>query len=173
MYKTFYSLSQIPFSKEIATSDAFSSSQLQEATSALKYIQSTRGIGLITGEPGAGKTFALRAFKDSLNPSLYYPVYFQLSTGNVMDFYRGLTYELGETPKYQKVQLFRQIQTGIQSMSKDRKITPVIILDGMHLAKDAFLQDIALLFNFEMDSLNPYVLILSGMPHLKIKLRMN
>ena len=67
-----------------------------------------------------------------------------------MDFYRGLALGLGEEPKYRKVDLFRQIQQAIERLYHERRITPVFILDEMHLAKDAFLQDIAILFNFEI-----------------------
>ncbi|WP_382921639.1 ExeA family protein, partial [Streptomyces sp. NPDC057062] len=141
MYKSFYSLAQTPFSKDLRPSDAFPSSDYHGALSALKYLQQSKGIGLITGDPGAGKTFTLRTFKKSLNPSLYHVVYFPLSTGGVMDFYRGLVYGLGEEPKFRKVDLFRQIQQGIERMAGERKITPVFILDEMHMAKDAFLQD--------------------------------
>lgn len=172
MYKAFYSLSKEPFSKEIDTQNAFKSIEFESTMGTLNYLKEAKGIGLITAPPGAGKTFALRTFKDSLNPSLYYPVYFQLSTGGVMDFYRGLAHELGEVPRYQKVNLFRQIQQAIERLAKDRKITPVFILDEMHLAKDAFLQDIALLFNFQMDSSNPFILILAGLPPLRMRLRL-
>jgi len=173
MYKSFYSLAKEPFSKDLRPSDAFLSSDYQGALNALTYLQKSKGIGLLIGDPGAGKTFTLRAFKESLNPSLYHVIYFPLSTGGVMDFYRGLAYGLGEEPKYRKVDLFRQIQQGIERMDKERKVTPVFILDEMHLAKDAFLQDIALLFNFQMDSTNPFILILAGLPHLKTRLSMN
>lgn len=107
-----------------------------------------------------------------MNPALWYPVYFQLSTGGVLDFYRGLAYGLGEEPKFQKVNLFRQIQHDVERMANERKVTPVFILDEIHLAKDAFLQDIALLFNFQKDSANPFILILSGLPHLRSRLRL-
>lgn len=173
MFKSFYSLAKEPFSKDIRPSDAFLSSDYQGALNALTYLQKSKGIGLLIGNPGAGKTFTLRAFKESLNPSLYHVIYFPLATGGVMDFYRGLAYGLGEEPKYRKVDLFRQIQQGIERMDKERKVTPVFILDEMHLAKDAFLQDIALLFNFQMDSTNPFILILAGLPHLKTRLTMN
>lgn len=173
MYKSFYSLAKTPFSKDIQPSDAFQSTDYQGALNALKYLQKSKGIGLLIGDPGAGKTFTLRSFKDSLNPSLYHVIYFPLSTGGVMDFYRGLAYELGEQPKFRKVDLFRQIQQGIERMATERKITPVFILDEMHMAKDAFLQDLALLFNFQMDSSNPFILILAGLPHLKTRLTLN
>lgn len=173
MYKSFYSLAKTPFSKELASSDAFQSADYQGAFNALQYLQKSKGMGLLLGDPGAGKTFTLRSFKESLNPSLYHVIYFPLSTGGVMDFYRGLAYGLGEEPKFRKVDLFRQIQQGIERMAQDRKITPVFILDEMHMAKDAFLQDIALLFNFQMDSTNPFILVLAGLPHLKTRLSLN
>jgi general secretion pathway protein A len=173
MYKFFYALAQAPFSKDIRSSDAFPSTDYQGALSALHYLQKSKGMGLLIGDPGAGKTFTLRSFKESLTPSLYHVVYFPLSTGGVMDFYRGLAYGLGEEPKFRKVDLFRQIQQGIERMAGERKITPVFILDEMHMAKDAFLQDIAILFNFQMDSMNPFILILAGLPHLKTRLTLN
>lgn len=173
MYKSFYSLAQAPFSKDLRPSDAFLSTDYKGALGALDYLRKSKGMGLLIGDPGVGKTFTLRSFKDSLNPSLYHVIYFPLSTGGVMDFYRGLVYGLGEEPKFRKVDLFRQIQQGIERMAGDRKITPVFILDEMHMAKDAFLQDLALLFNFQMDSTNPFILILSGLPHLKTRLTLN
>lgn len=173
MYKSFYSLAQMPFQKNLQSDDAFLSEDYQSALNALGYLQKSKGMGLLTGDPGAGKTFTLRSFKETLNPSLYHVVYFPLSTGGVMDFYRGLVYGLGEEPQFRKVDLFRQVQQGIERMSSERKMTPIFILDEMHMAKDAFLQDIALLFNFQMDSENPFILILSGLPHLKTRLTMN
>jgi general secretion pathway protein A len=173
MYKTYYSLAKTPFSKDLRPEQAFQSTNYLEALNGLAYLQKTKGIGLLIGDPGVGKTFTLRSFTESLNPALYHVVYFPLSTGGVMDFYRGLAYGLGEEPKHRKVDLFRQIQQGIERMSSEQKITPVFILDEMHMAKDAFLNDLAILFNFQMDSTNPFILILAGLPHLKTRLNLN
>lgn len=173
MYRAFYSLTKAPFTKEIKTADSFPSASFSEALARLEYLKKTRGIGLIAGEPGAGKTFALRAFAESLNPSLYKVVYFPLSTGTVMDFYRGLAIALGEEPKFRKVDLFHQIQSAVLRFFRERKITPVFILDEMQMAKDLFLCDINILFNFSMDSENPFILVLSGLPHLLDKLTLN
>ncbi|MCQ6280432.1 AAA family ATPase [Bacillus sp. EB600] len=168
MYKSFYFLAKAPFSKDIQPSEAYLSTDYQGATRALNYLQKSNGIGLLIGDPGVGKTFTLRSFKESLSQSLYQVMYFPLSTGGVMDFYRGLAYGLGEEPKFRKVDLFRQIQQGIERLAGERKITPVF-----NMAKDAFLQDIAILFNFQLDSTNPFILVLSGLPHLKSRLVLN
>ncbi len=170
MYRSFYSLAQTPFSKDIKPADVFPSATHTEAVARLNYVKKARGMGLLLGEPGTGKTLALRVFTNSLNPSLYHVVYFPLSTGGVMDFYRGLVYGLGEEPKFRKVDLFRQIQHGINRLYRERKITPVFILDEMHMAKDMFLNDLSILFNFQMDSENPFILIMAGLPHLRARL---
>jgi len=173
MYRPFYSLSRIPFAKEIKSTEAYTSTAFAETTARLEYLKKTRGMGLVVGEPGAGKTFALRAFAESLNPSLYKVIYFPLSTGTVMDFYRGLAAGLGEEPKFRKVDLFHQIQQAVWNFYRERKITPVFILDEMQMAKDVFLGDLSILFNFGMDSVNPFILILSGLPYLLDRLTLN
>ncbi len=171
MYKAFYSLSKAPFSKENA--NAFNSKSFTEAMARLDYLCNARGIGLLAGEPGAGKSFAVKNFSGKLNPTLYRPVYFPLSTGTVMDFYRGLVKGLNEEPLFRKVDLFEQLQKGVISLFQDKKITPVFILDEMHLAPAKMLTDLAILFNFKMDSANPFVIILSGLPTLLQRLKIN
>ena len=173
MYKAFYSLSRTPFTKAIKTEEAYKSAMFVETQARLEYLKKTRGMGLLIGEPGAGKTFAVRAFAATLNPALHQAIYFPLSTGSVSDFYRGLAQGLGEEPKTRKVDLFRQIQQAIESRFRERKITPVLILDEMQMSKDVFLNDLSLLFNFQMDSENPFVLLLVGLPHLRDRLGLN
>lgn len=173
MYQAFYSLKIEPFNKDINIKDAFSSKAFKETLARLEYLKKTRGLGVIVGEPGAGKTFALRAFTGKLNPSLFKVIYFTLSTGRVMDFYRGLASGLGEEPYFRKVDLFHQIQNAVLSLFHEKKVTPVFILDEMQLSSNKFLNNLSLLFNFNMDSENPFILILSGLPHLLDRLSLN
>ncbi len=168
MYEAFYSLTKKPFSKENDT--VFESKSFKEARARLNYLEKARGMGLLVGEPGSGKTFVLKNFSSALNSSLYKTIYYPLSTGTVMDFYRGLVGGLNEEPANRKVDLFKQFQNRVLSLYKDKKITPVFILDEMHLAPAKMLTDLSLLFNFYIDSLNPFVLILSGQPNLLSRL---
>lgn len=172
MFTQFFSLKFNPFSKEIPAEHLFLSRDLLELGSRLKYLQSTRGIGLVVGEPGTGKSSALRKFVTDLNPALYKPCYFSLSTVTVLEFYHALTLELGEEPKHKKVSMFHQIQSAISSMYSERRITPVIVLDEIHLASNKLLEDLRLIFNFKMDSHNPFILILAGQPLIRSKLNL-
>lgn len=90
-----------------------------------------------------------------------------------MDFYRGLVSGLGEEPRSRKIDLFEQIQQEVLKLYQDKRITPVFILDEMHLTSPKFLLDLSLLFNFAMDSINPFVLVLSGLPFLINRLLLN
>ena len=172
MYTMYYSFSNIPFHKELPYDKLFDSTSLKEGLARMEHLKKTRGIGLIAGEPGSGKTSVIRAFTGNLNSSLYKVVYFQLATVSPNDFYRGLLYGLGEIPKSKKVDMFAQIQAAILTLYKNQKMTPVFVLDEMHLASNAFLDDISLLFNFYMDSENPYILCMIGLPHLLDRLRL-
>ncbi|MBM7616189.1 ExeA family protein [Alkaliphilus hydrothermalis] len=170
MFIQYFGMKYNPFSKEIDSSHLYTSEESQEVAARLKYLEQTRRIGLIVGEPGVGKTTSLRKYVDHLNPSLFKPCYFALSTVTVKEFYRGLALLLGEEPKFQKIGLFNQIQAAIGNLHNQNRITPVIVLDEIHLASNALLEDLRLLFNFSMDSDNPYILILSGQPLIRNKL---
>lgn len=172
MFTQYFSMKYNPFSKELDINNSFESTDLQELKSRFKYIQNTRGIFVLVGEPGTGKSTALRSFVNTLNPGLYKCCYFTLSTVSVADFYRGLLVALGEIPQNRKVSMFKQIQTTIKSLYYDQKIIPVIILDEVHMLSNSILEELRLLFSFNMDSENPFILILSGQMQLRNKLNL-
>jgi type II secretory pathway predicted ATPase ExeA len=133
----------------------------------------SRGICLVVGEPGSGKSTSLRKLIENLNRSLYKPCYLPLTTLTVKEFYQALASLLGETPAYKKFTLFEQIQSCIHNLYYDQRITPVIIVDEIHMAPISILDDLRLLFNFKADSANPFVLILAGQPQIRNKLALN
>lgn len=169
----YFGLKFDPFRKEVPVEQLFTSKDGVELHSRLKYLQTTRGIGLVIGEPGVGKTTALRAYLGQLNPASYHVCYFALSTLNVREFLNGLVEELGETPAFQRVKSINLIQKAILSMYEERKTTPVIVLDEMHLASNAIFEELRLILNFSMDSHNPYILILAAQPPIRTKLNLN
>lgn len=173
MFTQYFGLKYNPFGKEISTDDLFESNDAKELSARLKYLQSIRGIGLVVGESGAGKSTALRKFTNELNKAMYKPCYFALSTLTVKDYYQALAEALGETPSSRKVTLFKQIQHAISSYYYEQKTTPVIILDEIQMASNDILEDLRMIFNFSMDSVNPYILILSGQPYIRNKLALN
>ena len=156
-------------SKEILVETA----QYREALFRLSYLARTKGFGLLTGGSGRGKTTAVRSFAASLNPSLYKVVYSCLSTLTVSDFYRSLVEALGGQPSFRKPDNFRSIQDEIRRLSLEKKKTPVIIIDEANYVGNAILNDLKLLFNFEMDSRDHAVILLCGLGRLNNTLRLS
>ena len=162
-----------PFDKEIDSANLYEGGDLKELESRLNYMLENRGIFLLVGEPGAGKTTALRKFANGLGPSLYRPFYLSLTTLTVNDFYSSLALQLGEQPRFRKIDMFHQIQAAINSLYFEQRITPVILADEMHMASTSILDDIRMLFNFRMDSVNPFILIIAAQPAIRNKLALN
>lgn len=170
MFKAFYGLSFDPFSKDIDTKYHFKSKNFNEALDRLDFLKNTKGFGLLTSEPGMGKSFLLRYFARSLNPNLFKCVYIPISTLTVMDFYRALCNGLGVIPAHKKVEMFKQIQEIIYTYHHSKSITPVIIVDEAQFLKNSVLDDLRIIFNFEMDSKDFAILILSGQTPLVTQL---
>lgn len=162
---TRYGLEFNPFlknSKEIL----FVSEEWKETEFRLNYLAKTRGFGLLTASPGRGKTTIVRHWVSTLNPSLYKVIYTNLSTVSVNDFYRNLAASLGAQSFYRKSENFRSIQEEITRLALDKRKTPVIVIDEANHMSNAILNDLKILFNFEMDSKDRAVVLLVGLPQI-------
>ena len=171
-YTSRYGLEYNPFLKG-SHNPTIVTSQYREVQSRMNYLLQTRGFGLITGQPGTGKTTAIRNWIGSLNSAAYKTVYISLSTLTVMEFYRVLAEELGYEPTYRKAENFRIIQQAINRYVIEKRMTPIIILDEANYLKNATLNDLKILFNFEMDSKDYAVVLLVGLPQLNNQLRLS
>jgi type II secretory pathway predicted ATPase ExeA len=168
--ETFYNLKKMPFGKDIPPADMYVSPALKELRSRLEHMKTHRGLMLLTGSPGVGKTAALRSFAGSLNPASYLILYTPLSTVTVTDFYRQLNFALGGQPRWRKNDVFASIQQQIRDLVTQQKKVPIIILDEAHLLSVENLIELQIIANFQMDSLDPALFILAGQSHLRDKL---
>ena len=170
--ETRYGLEFNPFlknSKEIL----FQGKEYREALFRLNYLSRTRGFGVLTGSPGRGKTTTVRNWSAELSPALFKVAYTSLSTVAVNEFYRNLASTLGVEPAYHKTKNFRAIQDEVTRLAVDKKKTPVIIIDeASHVCKE-ILDDLKILFNFEMDSCDRAVVLLVGLPKLNHTLQLS
>jgi general secretion pathway protein A len=171
MIQAYFGFRRTPFTKELKTEQMFDSFDLKEAFVRLQLLKQTRGIFCLTGEPGAGKTSALRKFVNELNPQTHVHCYTPHATVNRTDLYRQLNQLLKLTPRMRKSDLFEQIQRGIIELHEAQGKTPVIILDEAHLLDHELLTELILITNFQMDSKLPFLLVLIGQPDLRETLK--
>ena len=171
-YTARYGLEFNPFlknSKEVL----FETQEYKETMFRLDYLLSTKGFGVLTGSAGRGKTTAIRNWSSKLNPSLYKIIYSSLSTLTLNDFYRNLAMELGAQPAFRKTDNFKIIQNEINRLALEKRQTPVIIIDEANYVSNVVLNDLKMLFNFEMDSKDRAIILLVGLPHLNSTLRLS
>ena len=131
-----------------------------------------RGIGLLTGEVGSGKTTVCRHLADRLHPGLYRVHYVSLTTGNVLDIYKAIAWELGLTVERSRSSAHHAIRTEISRLAKEARQLPVLVIDEAHHLRNDVLEDLRLLTNFAMDSENRMCLILVGLTELRRRLAM-
>src|SRR5574344_2315791 len=152
-YITRYGMDFNPFikgSKDILMETA----DYKELAARLDYLLANKGFGIITGGPGRGKTTSVRNYVKGINSSLFKIVYTSLSTLTVAEFYKHLAAERGLEVMHRKPDNFKNIQNEILRYSIEKRITPVIIIDEANYINNAVLNDLKMLFNFNMDSLS-------------------
>lgn len=172
MYRKHFGLTRHPFTKEIEPEELFASVAARELEIRLGHWIEMRGIGLVTGESGSGKTCACRKVVSGLHTGLYRVVYVSLSTGNVMDLYKTISWEMGLATERSRAALYRQIRSEVTRLCTEARARPVLIVDEAHNLRPDVLEDLRLLTNYQMDAENRLSLLLVGQPELRRRLGM-
>ena len=172
MYRKHFALTQHPFGHEIAPEDLFPSTSSRELEVRLTHLLDLRGIGLVTGDTGSGKTCACRKVLTQLHTGLYRVVYVSLSTGNVMDIYKMISWEMGLAVERSRAALHRQIKSEVSRLCTDARVRPILVVDEAHHLRAEVLEDLRLLTNYQMDAENRLCLLFLGQPELRRRLTM-
>lgn len=133
----------------------------------LKHLENMKGLGVITGDPGLGKTTAVRAWCEQLNKSSYKVIYINHSTLTSSEFLRIISDELNLDTCYSNRKNFKAIQEEIKRLYIEKKTTLVLILDEANYLPNSILNEIKLLMNFEMDSKDRFITLLIGQNNLR------
>jgi type II secretory pathway predicted ATPase ExeA len=172
MYKEHFGLTHYPFGKSPEPDELFESKAMQQAAARLRHLVELRGIGLITGEPGSGKTTACRKLIDGLHDGLFRVFYVPLSTGNIMDAYKSIAWEMGLPTERSRAACYRVIRSEVSRLCVETHKTPILIVDEAHHLRNEVLEDLRLLTNYELDSVNRLCLLLVGLVELRRRLSM-
>jgi len=161
-YLSYYGLSKPPFGKEIPTDELLNLPSVQRNLSAARLLVETRGIGVITGKAGTGKSCLLRMLADVLPAGLYKPLYLCHSSVGLVEFYTHLVALFGLEPSYRRAAMFRELKDHVLSMNSSSHVHPVLLVDESHLLNNQILAEMRLLTNFHIDSLNALTVLLCG-----------
>lgn len=158
----YFGFSDPPFTKELPVAALQQLPSVEQALASLNMLVSTKGIGVLTGKSGTGKTSLLRLLNDQLNPGLYKGFYLCHTSVGVLEFYTHLCDAFGLESSGKRAIMFRRLKERILHLSRTGKRHPVLMIDEASLLNNDILREIRLLTNFDMDSYNAMTLILCG-----------
>ncbi len=173
LYAPVFGLTHPPFQRPLSAEQLFRPPVLEELHSRLRYLVDSRALGLLTGEPGSGKSTALRRLRDELHPDQVRAVYLHDTLVNPADFCRQLALELGLQPEWSRALLLRQIQHEIQRLVQERHQTVLLIVDEAHNLRPDVLALFPLLANFDWDAQGRLAVLLAGQSGLRQILRLS
>jgi len=165
--------SRQPFAKELSLKHLFLSRQIRELFERFRQFLGRRGIAMITGDVGAGKSTAIRAFTEKLESNRYDIAYIDDPTIGMRGILNSMAAQLNLEAGYFKWQLLGKLKTIIKKNFDDYHKTTLLIIDEAQMLPVKILEELRMFTNFKIDSLCPLNLILMGQPELIKIIRLN
>ncbi len=169
MYKEFFGLEDTPFTLTPDPRFIVFTPSYNEVLASLYYgLENAKGLIVLTGEVGTGKTTALRWILRRLDSSVLAAYVFNPRL-SIDEFYQHVTQMLGIKDWSNKSELLNTLGNVLEERHR-RGLRTVIIIDEAHELSDYVLEEIRLLMNFESDNAKHLQIVLTGQPELRDKL---
>lgn len=151
-YRDRFGLSHHPFDKGFLRKHIIESPDLKQLQERFQWLLSDRGIGLLTGPAGVGKTACLHSIIQAL-PAHRYPVlYLEDSLAGANDMYRTLAWHLGLVPAFRRSVLWREIKQHLLKLTDENDQQVILVIDDAHKLSGEFLNSLSAFMNVIFDS---------------------
>jgi general secretion pathway protein A len=166
----FFGFREEPFSSTQDPAKYYPSPQHREALAALEYgIESRKGLVVLTGESGVGKTFLLHCLADRLKRSETDFARVFNSRISPLELFETLAYDLRFPGTESKMAaLFALHERAVSCAERGR--TVAVLIDDAHRLDEAVLEEIEALGNIESRRGKLVQLVLAGRPELDSRL---
>jgi general secretion pathway protein A len=169
MYLQYYGLQDIPFSLTPDPRFLYFTASHKEVMANLHYgIQHGKGLIVVTGEVGTGKTTMLRAMLSRLDRSVLTANIFNPGL-SVPEFYEHIAADFDLGTYTSKSDLLMKLGRTLM-MRHSRGLRTVLILDEAHGLSRELMEEVRLLLNFETYTEKQLQILLVGQPELRIGL---
>ncbi|HSL22765.1 MAG TPA: AAA family ATPase [Vicinamibacterales bacterium] len=171
MYRTFFGLHLRPFDLTPDPAYLLLTPSHREALAVLQYgLMSRKGLIVLTGEAGTGKTTLLRAMQADAEGD---PIFVTLTNPRLRrdEFVETIVHEFGIAPEaaQSKAHMLRELRALLlQQLAHGRP--SALIVDEAHALSDELLEEVRLLANLETDSAKLLTTVLAGQPELADRL---
>jgi general secretion pathway protein A len=166
VYAEFYGLRELPFALTPDPRFIYFTPSHTEVMANLHYgIESGKGLIVVTGEVGTGKTTILRWMMQRLDRTVLVAYVFNPRL-SVPEFYQHIAALLDVQKWETKSELLMELGRTLESRHA-RGLRTVLIIDEAQGLSPHVLEEIRLLSNFESDSAKHLQIVLTGQPELR------
>jgi general secretion pathway protein A len=166
VYAEFYGLKELPFALTPDPRFIYFTPSHTEVMANLHYgIESGKGLIVVTGEVGTGKTTILRWIMQRLDRTVLVAYIFNPRL-SVPEFYQQLASLLDVQKWETKPELLVSLGQALDSRHS-RGLRTVLIIDEAQGLSPAVLEEIRLLSNYESDTAKQLQIVLTGQPELR------
>ena len=127
--KSTYGFTKTPFGRGLAPQMLHRHGTHAEAVARIDWCISERGLGVVTGEVGAGKTVAVRAALAGLDSSRNTVIYLGNPTVGGRGLYSCIVTALGGVPRFHKAALIPQTMDLLAAEEHERGRHTTVVLD--------------------------------------------
>lgn len=170
--QSFFGFTTMPFGRGLAPGMLFRSADHTQAVARISYGITSRGITVITGEVGVGKTVAARAAIDRAEPARYHLIYIPDPTVGARGIYHHVVTALGGKPSFHNAALVPQARDALAAAHAEKGMVPIVVIDEGHLLNHDALEALRLLTNHELDTESPFATVVLGQPTLATKMKL-
>jgi general secretion pathway protein A len=166
VYAEFYGLKELPFALTPDPRFIYFTPSHTEVMANLHYgIESGKGLIVVTGEVGTGKTTILRWMMQRLDRTVLVAYIFNPRL-SVAEFYQHVATLLDVQKWETKSELLLELGRALESRHS-RGLRTVLIIDEAQGLSPHVLEEIRLLSNFESDTAKQLQIVLTGQPELR------
>jgi general secretion pathway protein A len=166
VYAEFYGLKELPFALTPDPRFIYFTPSHTEVMANLHYgIESGKGLVVVTGEVGTGKTTILRWMMQRLDRTVLVAYIFNPRL-SVSEFYQHVAALLDVQKWETKSELLMELGRSLESRHS-RGLRTVLIIDEAQGLSPQVLEEIRLLSNFESDTAKQLQIVLTGQPELR------
>lgn len=163
-----FGLSRLPFRKNVHAADMFQSRAQLALLHGLGFFLEVKGLALVTGPSGVGKSITLRRFIQSLDESRVRTVHLSMVPTTALGFLRSINRALGLPMRQHAADLFAQAQ---QHLHADQGLHPLLVLDDAEGCKLEMLDLLRRLTCHALDGEDRFSVVVSGTEDLLRLLR--